>query len=434
MNEARCPALLVSAPASGQGKTTVTAALARRARQAGLRVRVFKTGPDFIDPMILEQASRAPVHQLDLWMVGEAQCLKLLNAAARESDLILIEGVMGLYDGDPSSADLARHFGVPVLAVIDGSAMAQTFGALALGLSRYQDGLPNALVMHGVVANRVGGAGHAQMLAQSLPPPLRWLGALARDERYALPERHLGLVQAGEVADLDARIDAAASALGEAVDFSAIAPARFSAPATASVPCLLTGRRIAIARDAAHSFVYRANLDTLLELGAQLCFFSPLTDAQLPDADAIYLPGGYPELHAAQAAANTAMQAALRAHHAAGKPILAECGGMMGLFDTLIDREGRAHAMAGLLPGQTAMQPRLQALGLQAIDTGDGELRGHSFHYSRSNTPLQPALRGRNPNGGATAEAVYRVGALTASYIHFYFASNPLAAARMFLP
>lgn len=429
MSTASCRALLVSAPASGQGKTTVTAALARRARYVGLRVRVFKTGPDFIDPMILEQASGAPVHPLDLWMVGEPECRRLLHAAASECDLILIEGVMGLYDGDPSSADVARRFGIPILAVIDGSAMAQTFGALALGLSRYQDGLP----FHGVVANRVGSPRHAQMLAQSLQPPLHWLGALPRDARYQLPERHLGLLQSSEIADLDARIDAAADALGEAVDFSVLAPVSFAASCAAPLPRLLDGRRIAIARDAAHSFVYRANLDTLHALGAKLVFFSPLADTALPSADAIYLPGGYPELHAAQAAANTAMQAALRAHHAAGKPLLAECGGMMSLFETLIDREGRRHAMTGLLPGETAMQSRFQALGLQAIDTADGELRGHSFHYSRAQTALEPTLRGRNPNGGTTAEAVYRVGSLTASYMHFYFASNPVASARLFL-
>lgn len=430
MSATACRALLVSAPASGQGKTTVTAALARRARQTGLRARVFKVGPDFIDPMILQQASGAPVHQLDLWMLGELQCQRLLYEAAQASDLILIEGVMGLYDGDPSSADLARRFGVPVLAVIDGSAMAQTFGALALGLSTYGPDLP----FHGVVANRVGSARHAQMLAQSLPSPLHWLGALSRDPARALPERHLGLVQAAEIADLDARIDAAATALGEAVDLQAIARVPFPAAVIAPIPKLLAGRRIAVSQDAAFSFLYAANLDCLRALGAQIEFFSPLHDAALPAVDAVYLTGGYPELHAAALAANTAMHAALREHHRAGKPLLAECGGMMGLFESLTDNNGDTHSMAGLLPGHTRMQTRFQALGLQAIDTDSGELRGHSFHYSSLQTPLQPAFLGRNPNAGPTAEAVYRVGALSASYIHFYFASNPLAAARLFLP
>ncbi len=423
-----CRALLVSAPASGQGKTTVTAALARRAIRDGLRVRVFKTGPDFIDPMLLQRACGQVVHTLDLWMGGEAHCRQLLHDAAGEADLILIEGVMGLYDGEPSSADLAQRFGIPVLAVVDGSAMAQTFGALALGLATYREGLP----FHGVIANRIGSERHRQMLAQSLRAPLKLLGALPRDAAYTLPERHLGLVQAAEIADLDARIDAAAQALGTAVDFEAIAPACFEPAAAEPMAPLLRGQRIAVGQDAAFSFVYAANLDLLRALGAQIRLFSPLADAQLPDCDAVYLPGGYPELHAARWSANKSLHAQLERHHQLGKPMLAECGGMMALFDTLVDLDGREHAMAGLLPGRCSMRPRLQALGLQAVDTPDGELRGHSFHYSELGTAMVPARRGRNPNGGKTAEAIYVDGALTASYVHFYFASNPLAAARLF--
>ena len=433
MTDAACRALLISAPASGQGKTTVTAALARRARDAGLKIRVFKTGPDFIDPMLLTRAAGSSVDQLDLWMVGDAQCRARLHAAAREADLILIEGVMGLYDGDPSSADLARRFGVPVLAVIDGSSMAQTFGALALGLSRYQDGLPQKLVMHGVIANRVGSARHAQMLEQSLQPPLHWLGALPRSLDYTLPERHLGLVQASEIADIDTRIAAAANALGDAVNFETIPQVVFAAPPAAPIEPRLAGLKIAIARDAAFSFIYPANLDTLRALGAELCFFSPIAGESLPEADAVWLPGGYPELHATAFAANTALHAALRTHHQAGKPLLAECGGMMALFETLIDRDGQAHPMSGLLPGTTTMYPKLQALGLQAVDfDAAGELRGHSFHYSRLDTALAAARRGRNPNHSTMAEAIYEQRGLTASYVHFYFASNPRATARLF--
>ncbi len=424
-----CRALLISAPASGQGKTTVTAALARRARQHGLRVRVFKTGPDFIDPMLLERASGSPVYQLDLWMGGEAHCRALLHEAASSSDLILIEGVMGLYDGTPSSADLARRFNVPVLAVIDGSAMAQTFGAMALGLSRYQEGLP----FHGVIGNRVGSSTHAQMLKASLTPPLHWLGALPRDAQYSLPERHLGLVQASEIADIDARIEAAANALGSAVDFEAIPETRFAAGVVPVIPKLLAGKRIAIARDTAFSFLYNANLDTLRTLGAELEFFSPLRDAELPDCDAVYLPGGYPELHATQWSTNTDMHDALHAHHAANKPMLAECGGMMALFDRLADTQGQSWQMAGLLPGETRMQPRLQALGMQAVDLGHGELRGHSFHYSRLSTSLIADHQARHQNG-REGEAVYQSRRLTASYLHLYFASNPQATAQLFLP
>lgn len=428
----RCRAVLVSAPASGQGKTTVTAALARRARQQGLRVRVFKTGPDFIDPSILERASGEAVYQLDLWMLGESECRQRLAAAAREADLILVEGVMGLFDGEPSSADLAMHFGLPVLAVIDGSAMAQTFGALAAGLAGYRSGL----CLHGVVANRVGGERHAQMLRDSVRPPLTFLGALPRDPALQLPERHLGLVMAAELADLDARLDAAAQALGGSarIEFESIPSIDFDAPAAEPVPRLLDGVRIAVARDAAHAFLYPANLNTLHALGATLSFFSALDDTALPaGCDAVWLPGGYPELHAQRLSDNVGLQFALRAHHAAGRPMLAECGGMMGLFDTLTDRNGVVHRVAGLMPGSTTLQPRLQALGLQSVPMPEGELRGHTFHYSRCDTALTPWLRAHNPNGGA-AEPVYRDRRLVASYVHFYFASNPAATAALFRP
>ena len=288
-----CPAVLIAAPASGQGKTTVTAALARLHRNQGRKVRVFKCGPDFLDPMILERASGHPVYQLDMWMVGEAESRRLLWEAAAEADLILIEGVMGLFDGTPSSADLARRFGVPVLGVIDGTAMAQTFGALALGLARYQPDLPFA----GVLANRVGTVRHAQLLEGSLTEGLRWYGALSRETGIELPSRHLGLVQASELNDLDARLDAAATALGSTCDAALPPPVTFTAPEHVPAEPLLAGVRIAIAHDEAFAFFYGASLDLLREMGAELLFFSPIRDRQLPDADSLYLPGGYPELH-----------------------------------------------------------------------------------------------------------------------------------------
>jgi cobyrinic acid a,c-diamide synthase len=191
--------------------------------------------------------------------------------------------------------------------------------------------------------------------------------------------------------------------------------------------------RIAVARDPAFSFLYRANLDLLEAMGAELRFFSPLAEAALPPADAVYLPGGYPELHAATLAANDGLRQALRAHHAAGKPLLAECGGMMLLLDALVDRRGERHRLMGLLPGETQMQPRLQALALQSADLGHGELRGHSFHYSCLRTSLLPLAQARTQHGGA-GEAVFWERRLVASYLHFYMPSNPLAAAQLFLP
>jgi cobyrinic acid a,c-diamide synthase len=425
------PALLVSAPASGQGKTTVVAALARHAVRSGRRVRVFKTGPDFIDPMILAHAAGQPVNQLDLWMGGLSHCRKLLHQAAKEADLVLVEGVMGLYDGDPSSADLAHTFNLPVALVIDGNAMAQTFGALALGLNQYRPDLS----LHGVLANRVAGACHAAMLAESLRGPaagIRFLGALPQDAALAIPDRHLGLVQADEITDLHTRLDRAADAIATTLRLEEIPAVRFEAEAEAAPPRLLAGLRVAVARDAAFSFTYAANLALLQSMGASVVFFSPLRDDSLPPADAIYLPGGYPELHAERLAANHALHRALRTHVQAGRALLAECGGMMWLFEHLTDLKGRRHAMVGLLPGETSMHSILQSLALQAVDFDEGELRGHSFHHSRLRTPLSPALRGRTQHGGQ-GEAVFRHEGLTATYIHFYWPSNPRAAARLFL-
>jgi cobyrinic acid a,c-diamide synthase len=424
-----CPALLVSAPASGQGKTSVTAALARWHARQGRRVRVFKTGPDFLDPMILERASGAPVYQLDLWMTGEADVRARLYEAAGEADLVLIEGVMGLFDGAPSSADLAQALGVPVLAVIDGSAMAQTFGALATGMARYREGL----AVHGVAANRIGSEYHATLLRDSVPDDLHWLGALPRDAQLSLPERHLGLVAAAELSDLDARLDALADAWAAHASTELPPPVAFAPAEGLPVPALLEGRRIAIARDAAFCFLYPANLDLLRGAGAELAFFSPLAGDALPDCDAVWLPGGYPELHLDALSKRHDLHAALRAHRDAGKPLLAECGGLLFSLDSLVDRDGARASMAGLLRGDAAMQTRLAALGLQEVDLPEGTLRGHTFHYGQATVAAEPQAVARNPNSGRSAEAVYRDRRMTASFVHFYFPSAPDAAVRLFL-
>ena len=426
----QCPALVIAAPASGQGKTTVTAALARLHARQGKRVRVFKCGPDFLDPMILSRASGNPVYQLDLWMVGEAESRRLLWEAAGEADLILIEGVMGLFDGSPSAADLARRFGVPVLGVIDGSAMAQTFGALAVGLASYQPDLP----FSGVLGNRVNPGRHNDLIRDSLPASIRWYGSLPRRAALELPSRHLGLVQAGELADLDTRLDTAADALEQTATITLPPPVTFAAPSTEPLAPLLAGVRIGVALDASFAFIYQANLDLLEQMGATLTFFSPLTDKALPDVDSLYLPGGYPELHLQALAANRPMIDAIKAHQQAGKPLLAECGGMLYLLESLSDVAGERAELAGLLPGHAQMQKRLVALALQSVELPEGVLRGHSYHHSRLDSALQPLARGDCPNDKPVSEAVFRLERLTASYIHFYLPSNPPAAAALFRP
>jgi cobyrinic acid a,c-diamide synthase len=430
-------AVLVAAPASGQGKTTVTAALARLHARQGRRVRVFKCGPDFLDPHWLEMASGAPVHSLDLWMTGEADCVARLHAAAGEADLILVEGVMGLFDGHPSAADLAQRFDLPVLAVVDAAAMAGTFGALAFGLQHYRPGLRWA----GVFANRVAGDRHAQMLQGGLHDPEPCPTPPPPHPPPPLPERHLGLVVAGELSDAMQRLDKAADLLATtplgAMDADALArwTVHFDAPASrARTVRALEGRTVAVARDAAFSFVYPANVDVLGDLGARVAFFAPLAGDALPPCDALWLPGGYPELHGQRLSSNTALRESLARHVAAGKPVWAECGGMMALFELLVTADGESWPMWGLLPGVVTMQQRLAALGPQAMTLPGGALRGHTFHFSRCETSMVAQLRGRKPDDGdgASGEAFYRHGSIAASYFHAYFPSCTSAVAALF--
>jgi cobyrinic acid a,c-diamide synthase len=423
-----CPALFVAAPASGQGKTTVVAALARLHTRLGRKVRVFKCGPDFLDPQIHAIASGTPCYNVDLYMCGEADATWRLAEAAASADLILVEGVMGLYDGQPAGADLAARLGLPILTVIDGSAMSTSFGAIAHGLKHYRPGTQ----LNAAFANRVGSAYHAELLEKSLPPDIAWYGHLPRDADAAMPERHLGLLPAAEIDDLAQRIDRMADLLATTAAAALPPPVNFAAASAPQLASLLAGKTIAIARDAAFCFLYPANLDCLIELGARIAYFSPLTDPTLPPCDAVWLPGGYPELHGRVLASNRLIWAALAAHVAAGKPLLAECGGMMALFDTLVDIEGISHALGGLLPGQAAMQKKLAALGLQEVELPEGTLRGHTFHYSHSATPLAALAQASRPDG-RPGEAIYRQQRLTASYMHLYFPSNPQATARLFL-
>jgi cobyrinic acid a,c-diamide synthase len=423
-----CPALFIGAPASGQGKTTVVAALALAHRRLGRRVRVFKIGPDFLDPMILARASGAPVDSLDLWMMGESTCRQLLADAASEADLILIEGMMGLFDGTPSGADLAQLFDVPVAVVIDAQAMAQTFGAIAFGLAHFRA----QLAFHGVFANRVGSEYHARMLEQALPANVRWLGHLSESDDIALPERHLGLFTACEIDDLDARLSLVADRLSTTGLTQLPQPVAFDMPWTPPLPRLLDGRHIAIAHDAAFSFIYPANLRLLEQMGAQVSAFSPLADDALPArADALYLPGGYPELHANTLARNARSAAAIRSHVASGLPVYAECGGMLYLLERLTDSSGTTTRMLGLLPGRATLQKRLTALGMQELRGVNGAIRGHTFHYSHIETPLAPTLTAVNPATHTPGEELYRSGSIIATYLHGYWPSNPAFAAAL---
>ena len=434
-----CPAVLISAPASGQGKTTVTSAWARLLTRRGIRVSVFKCGPDFLDPFWHELASGRSVHQLDLWITAEADIARRLYQAAQCSDLILIEGVMGLFDGQPSAADLAQKFNIPVLTVIDASAMAGTFGALAFGLKHYRPELPWA----GVLANRVASDRHAQMLQDVIQDKASWWGALARNDALKLPERDLGLTVAAELPDALQRLDAAADALQatrlgqmDLSDFQAWS-VRFEPPEpTEAAPALLDGKTIAVARDAAFCFVYPANLDALQSMGARLTFFSPLAGDALPECDAVWLPGGYPELHAQVLASNTRLKQSLLHHAQQNRAIWAECGGMMALFERLTLKDGSSFEMWGLLRGQVVMQNKLAALGPHALTLQGQTLRGHTFHYSRIETDMPVLTRTARADAPEVChgEAFYQQDATRASYFHPWFASNLQATALLFQP
>lgn len=449
-----CAALIIAAPHSGSGKTTVTAALARFHRNQGKKVTVFKVGPDFIDPMILRQASGELVYQLDLWLVGEQGCRELLYRAALTSDLILIEGVMGLFDGTPSSADLAEYFGIPVLGVIDAKAMAQTFAAVTFGLANYRAQLP----FSGVIANRVNSERHAEILNSSLTEDYCFYGRLPADKLITLPERHLGLVQAQELSDIDQQLDIAAchikntklATLPKQIEFFDVeSNSQFS-----FIEQTLTGTKVIVVKDAAFSFIYAANIAFLQQAGAEVVYCSALNDAELPMGDVLYIPGGYPELYAKQLMNNVSFLQSVKAFAATDKPIIAECGGMLYLLEQLTDLTGKCYEMLGLLPGKAVMQDKLAAIGSQWVElplfenkpnqdvdsfdkkaltaNSDDIIRGHSFHYSRVDIALTPLCQSVHHPSERAGELVFQHKNILASYMHWYFPSNPALVLKLF--
>lgn len=427
---ALCPAIFLVAPGSGEGKTTITAALARAFSKQGKNVRVFKTGPDYLDPQILAQASGNDVEQLDMWMAGAEYCQQKLFEAAQVSDLIIVEGAMGMFDGTPSSADLAARFNIPVVIVMNVKGMAQTAGAIATGLARYRSDIAVA----GIIANYCSTARHEELIRDALPEDVLLLATLAKDEEIALPERHLGLVQAEEVREeLESRFEKGVAWIGQQNILELPAAVEFKSTSLPRPEALLAGKRIGIAKDAAFSFIYDANLRLLEQLGASYEFFSPLSDQQLPDVDALWLPGGYPELHAQTLSQNRQMCDSLKQFHAKGKPVFAECGGFLYCLDTLTDLEDKVYPMAGLMKGDGAMRGKRGCQGMQTACLPEGEVRAHAHHRSRSTNTPEPIGYGRRQRHSAPGEAIYRAGSLTASYLHLFFPANPEAIAKLFL-
>ncbi len=423
--------ILISAPSSGTGKTTVMLGLLRAFSDMGLRVQPFKSGPDYIDPAFHHAAARKASFNLDSWGMDEA-LMNTIVAEGEDADIAITEGSMGLYDGVAtkgasgfgSSAETAVRFGWPVILVVDVSGQAQSAAATALGFMNYMPDLP----FGGVILNRVASPRHERLARLGMEQAgIKVLGMLPRRGDLALPERHLGLIQAIEHPDLEQAISNYASFLSEHVDLEAIrAVAQGTNPPKVGRLVRPPAQRIALARDAAFSFTYPHLLKAWRSEGAEILPFSPLNDDLVPDADLVWLPGGYPELHAGTLAGANKFLTSLR-EHAATKPVHGECGGYMALGTTLIDKEGVAHKMAGLLGVVTSYEKRKFHLGyrqavLQEAVLGyqrGSRLRGHEFHYSTIlEEPDAPLAQVTDADGNLVSETGSLRGHVSGTFFH----------------
>lgn len=377
--------LIIAAPSSGAGKTTVTLGLLRALRDRGVTVRGAKSGPDYIDPRFHEAACATPCPNLDAWAMSPAR----IKSLASGDGVLLIEGAMGLFDGAPpdgrgASADLARLLGLPVVLVIDAARMAQSVAPLVQGFAAHDPDVRLA----GVILNRVGSDRHEAMLRRALSPlDLPVLGALRRLDGMHQPSRHLGLVQASERPDLEEFLTTAGHALAAAVDLDTLQSLASPLPPAADGPVLAPpAQRIAVAQDQAFAFAYPHILADWRAAGAEITTFSPLADETAPEADLIFLPGGYPELHAGPITAARNFKKSLRDAANKGTLIYGECGGYMVLGKGLVDRDGTRHAMLGLLPLETSFAERRLHLGYRSLTARDGPFAGnwaaHEFHYA----------------------------------------------------
>ncbi len=437
------PRILLAGTHSSAGKTTVALGLLRALRARGLRPAPFKVGPDYIDPGLHAQAAGRPSRNLDAWLLDDVALRGVLARGARDADLAVVEGVMGLFDGigsgqEASTAAVARQLDCPVVLVLDVAAMSGTAAAVVLGCQRMRPGV--GLV--GVILNRAGGDAHAAATSEAIRDAtgLPVLGWLPDDARFAVPERHLGLVTAAEGGVPEDTLERLGSAVGEQFDLEAILGlARAASPLpldTGARETIPVRARIGVASDRAFGFYYEDTFDVLAQAGAEIARFSPLGDAQLPDGvDGLYLGGGFPELYAAELAENQPMRDAIRAFADAGRPVYAECGGLMALGESLTTFEGRSFPMFGLLPLRSAMKPQhsigyceVEALRACPLLEAGERARGHEFHWSEADPPASDRAAYRlHPSGRLEG---YAVGSVLASYVHLSFAGAPGLATR----
>ncbi len=435
--------LIIAAPHSGAGKTTVTLALLAALARRGDIVRAAKAGPDYIDPAFHAAVIGPAGVNLDTWAMPGKLLDTLASQAAHGADLLLIEGVMGLFDGAPgvshrrgATADLAAHFNLPVVLVIDVARQAQSAAALLRGFAAHDP----AVRIAGVILNRVGSERHRALVAGAVAAlAIPVLGALPRDAALTLPERHLGLVQASENDNLATLIDRLADTAERYFHLDAIvasaAPLTLAATSSTAVPLPPPGQRVALASDRAFTFVYSHLIDAWRKAGAEILYFSPLADEPPPErADSCWLPGGYPELHAGALANARKFSTGLR-RFAQTRPVHGECGGYMVLGESLEDETGRQHPMTGLLGHATSFAKRKLHLGYRsarlladgALGRGGATIRGHEFHYASltSAGSDEPFAEVADSEGRAVEKTGGRRGRVTGTFFHAIAAAEP---------
>lgn len=435
------PRILIAGTHSSVGKTSVTVGLLAAWRRHGRRVAAFKAGPDYIDPTLHAQALGEPSRNLDVWLLDDTALRGVLRRGMRHAELAVIEGVMGLFDGigatqDGSTAALARTLDCPVVLVVDVAAMSGTAAALVLGCQRMQPGVKLA----GVILNRVGSDGHLQATAEAirLATGLPVLGSLPNDPALAFPERHLGLVPGFSGGLPVENIERLAEMVAQRFDLDGLWRIAGTATALPSVAgrvydaVKVSVARIAVAQDRAFGFYYQDTMDVLRECGAEIVPFSPLDDVSLPAAtDGLYLGGGFPELHAAELTRNRHMREAIKRHAARGRPIYAECGGLMALGESLTTFDGETLPMFGVLPVSSRMQRETLTIGYREVEAvrqsplmqPGTRVRGHEFHWSVAEPP--PAgLAAYRVTDSDRLEG-FSVGEILASYVHLNLAGAP---------
>ncbi|HEV7291179.1 MAG TPA: cobyrinate a,c-diamide synthase [Devosia sp.] len=420
--------IVIAAPRSGSGKTVITLGLLAALRRNGVVVAPAKTGPDYIDPAFLGRAAMRDAVNLDPWAMAPVRIKELAQLQATGADLLLVEGVMALFDaavdGIGSTADLAELLELPVVLVVDAERQSQSVAALVAGFAQWRAGVR----IGGVILNRVASMKHERMLVEAIAGTgIPVLGAIPRDGALVVPERHLGLVLPGEISAFDAFLGAAAEAVGRYVDLDRLRAlaAPLAEPWQRAVALPPLGQRIAIARDDAFAFLYPHLLDGWRSAGAELSFFSPLADqAPAADTDAVYLPGGYPELHGATLAAAERFKRGLQEARDRGALLYGECGGFMVLGETLVDKAGAEHAMAGLLPVTTRIDRPKRTLGYRRLVHGGdlpwpGQLMAHEFHYSSAKqSRLTPLFAATDARGEAMPPMGAVIGRVMGSYAH----------------